>query len=141
MLVDPKRVQAVFLAATEEKDIAARATFLDRECAADAGLRLRVEALLRAHDQPESQLDDLVASHSSLDAGDSTEADDVRPPADGGDATLDQTPPPEVTEPPAPRPITEGPGTRIGPYKVREKIGEGGHGRRLPGRAGEAGPA
>src|SRR5262249_30831137 len=29
---------------------------------------------------------------------------------------------------PGPRPITEGPGTRIGPYKLLQKIGEGGMG-------------
>jgi eukaryotic-like serine/threonine-protein kinase len=128
MLVDTKRVQAVFLAATEEKDLTARAAFVDRECAADAALRLRVEALLRAHDQPESQLDDLVPSSSPRDAGDCTEPDNVHLPARVSDATLDQTPSPEATELPAPRPITEGPGTRIGPYKLREKIGEGGMG-------------
>ena len=54
MPVDPKRVQAVFLAAVEEHDLANRAAVVDRECGADIALRQRVEALLRAHDQPES---------------------------------------------------------------------------------------
>ncbi len=57
MSVDPKRVQAVFLAAVEEQDLANRAAVVDRECGADLALRQRVEALLRAHDQPESVLD------------------------------------------------------------------------------------
>ena len=77
---------------------------------------------------PTSHLDDLVESSSPSGADDCTEPDDVRPPAYVGDATLDQIPSPEATEPPALRPISEGPGTRIGPYKLREKIGEGGMG-------------
>ncbi len=44
------------------------------------------------------------------------------------DATCDHTPSTEETDRPASRPISEGPGTRIGPYKLREKIGEGGMG-------------
>ena len=39
------------------------------------------------------------------------------------------------------QPITERPGTVIGPYKLLQQIGEGGHGRRLHGRADRAGPA
>ena len=38
-------------------DPAARAAYLDGACGGDAGLRSRVEALLRAHDQPDSLLD------------------------------------------------------------------------------------
>ena len=52
MSADAKRVQAVFLAAAAAADPAHRAAILDRECAADAELRQRVEALLRAHDEP-----------------------------------------------------------------------------------------
>ena len=57
MPLDPKRVQAVFLAAVECHDAAARAAVLDRECSTDLELRQRVEALLNALDQPESLLD------------------------------------------------------------------------------------
>lgn len=57
MPLDPNRVQAVFLSAVECHEPAARAAVLDRECATDAELRRRVEALLRAHDQPDSPLD------------------------------------------------------------------------------------
>src|SRR5262249_55965052 len=53
---DLKRVQAVFLTAVEQP-AADRAALLDRECGADAELRRRVEALLRAHDEPGSFLD------------------------------------------------------------------------------------
>jgi WD40 repeat protein/serine/threonine protein kinase len=93
--VDPERVQAVFLAAAEQEGAAGRAAVLDRLCGADAGLRQRVETLLRAHEAPgpflESPAPNLVAT-----------ADEV--------------------------PVTERPGTMIGPYKLLEQIGEGGFG-------------
>src|SRR5262249_7113014 len=50
MSTDPKRVKEIFLEAAELPDEAARAAFLDRACGGDAGLRARVEALLRSHD-------------------------------------------------------------------------------------------
>jgi hypothetical protein len=58
MPLDSKRVQAVFLAAVEAGDPEDRAAVLDRECGAETALRLRVEALLRAHDAPSSFLDE-----------------------------------------------------------------------------------
>ena len=51
MSLDPKRVQAVFLEAVNYHDPADRAVFLDAACSADAELRRRVEALLKAHDE------------------------------------------------------------------------------------------
>jgi serine/threonine protein kinase/tetratricopeptide (TPR) repeat protein len=55
MAVDSKRVKEIFLAVSE---VAAdgRAALLDRECAGDAELRQRVEALLQAHEEPVSFL-------------------------------------------------------------------------------------
>jgi len=53
---DPKRAQAVFLAAAEH-DVNDRAALLDSECGSDAELRQRVESLLQAHDDPGSFLD------------------------------------------------------------------------------------
>ena len=69
MPIDPKRVQAVFLAAVECREPAARAAVLDRECASDPELRRRVEALLRGYDLPDSLLDQPMvgpASHGVL---------------------------------------------------------------------------
>jgi len=57
MPLDPQRVQAVFLSAVECDEPAARAAVLDRECSTDAELRKRVEALLRAREEPNSLLD------------------------------------------------------------------------------------
>src|SRR5688572_1802142 len=57
MPLDPKRVQAVFGAAIAYDAVADRAAVLDRECSTDAELRRRVEALLAAHDQADSLLD------------------------------------------------------------------------------------
>src|SRR5262245_1601167 len=51
MAVDAKRVQAVFLAAVEAANRAEQAAILDRECASDAELRQRVEAMLGAHQE------------------------------------------------------------------------------------------
>ncbi len=50
MASDPKRAQALFLAALELSDLAARKELLERECAGDDALRQRVEALLSASD-------------------------------------------------------------------------------------------
>jgi hypothetical protein len=53
MAVDTERVQVVFQAAVRAGDPAERAAILDRECASDAEMRQRVEALLRRDEQTE----------------------------------------------------------------------------------------
>src|SRR5262249_22023570 len=98
MPVDPKRVQAVFLLAVEQTDPSARSAVLDLECQTDAELRRRVEALLKANDEPASYLDQPAA--------------EVAKPI----GTIDYAP------------ITERVGAMIGPYKLKEQIGEGGFG-------------
>jgi WD40 repeat protein/serine/threonine protein kinase len=103
MMTDPKRVQAVFLAAAEEPSPPGRAAVLDRECGPDAELRRRVEALLKAHDAPGSFLDR---------------------PADPG--TGASTPDPGTSSEPLAAP--EAPGTQVGPYTLLEELGEGGFG-------------
>ena len=74
------------------------ADFLNRECGNDLELRRCVETLLNANDEPEFYLDEPLV--------------EMPKPA----ATADYAP------------ITERPGTVIGPYKLMEQIGEGGFG-------------
>jgi serine/threonine protein kinase/WD40 repeat protein len=50
MPVDAARAKSLFLAASDLADPSARGAYLERECGADAELRARVEALLRAND-------------------------------------------------------------------------------------------
>ena len=57
MTTGTERVKAVFLAALDKATVAERASFLDEACAADAPLRRRVEALLRAHEGTDGILD------------------------------------------------------------------------------------
>ena len=66
MAHDPDRIQATFLAASEIEDRTDRVRFLDEKCADDAALRARVEALLRALDQPDSLLDQPVVPPAEL---------------------------------------------------------------------------
>jgi serine/threonine protein kinase len=107
---DPQRVQAVFLAAVESPSPAGRAAVLDRECGPDADLRRRVEALLRANDEPDSVVDRPAADEPPSGTGAFTPD-----PEDAGSSAAEQ-------------PLAEGPGTRIGPYKLLQPIGEGGMG-------------
>jgi eukaryotic-like serine/threonine-protein kinase len=94
------------LAAARQKSPAERSTFLDQACDGDHDLRQRVEALLE-HEGP---IGDVRES-----PGNSAEA--TTPEGDAATADI-----------PMPRPIAEGPGTRIGPYKLLQKLGEGGMG-------------
>src|SRR5262245_13783129 len=50
MNLNPQRAQALFVAALEFSDAAARREWLDRECAEDVALRQRVLDLLGAHE-------------------------------------------------------------------------------------------
>src|SRR5262245_14314421 len=52
----------IFAAAREMTDPVARSAYLDGACGGDTGLKSRVEALLRAHDQPDSLLDHPAAA-------------------------------------------------------------------------------
>ena len=107
MTSPPDREVAVFAAVVT---LAAdqRAAYLDQACAGDNALRLKIEALLRVHD----------------DVGDFLEnpAEAAAPPTNpaafcGPRGTMLINPAPD-----------EKIGARIGRYKLREKIGEGGCG-------------
>jgi tRNA A-37 threonylcarbamoyl transferase component Bud32 len=52
MAVVTNDAKGIFLAALERATPAARAAYLEDACGGDAALRLRVDALLRAHDEP-----------------------------------------------------------------------------------------
>ena len=73
-------------------------------------LRRRVEALLRAHEQSDDLLDPPEAGMATSTHHEAALAAGL------------------VAEATSPRPITEGPGARIGPYKLLRSIGEGGMG-------------
>ena len=94
-------VAAIFDAAVQETDPARRAAYLDDACAGDAALRGRVETLLEAHREAGSFLEESPAEVNTL----------LAELADAG-----------------PLPLTEGPGTVIGRYKLLQQIGEGGFG-------------
>ena len=135
MPIDPKRVQAIFLAAVEHQDPADRAAILDRECATDVELRQRVEALLRSHDEPDRFLDQPVVGLSDRSSAIFARPDGVAASGPSAGFTPDSTPAPTGESAPgvtvkkaASLPITEGPGNRIGPYKLLQEIGEGGMG-------------
>jgi WD40 repeat protein/serine/threonine protein kinase len=105
---DPKRVQSVFLSAVEQP-AADRAALLDRECGTDAELRQRVEALLKAHDEPGSLLPNPAVNPAATV--------DSKPGAFRDESEQDHARVPRETA-----------GSRIGPYKLLQQIGEGGMG-------------
>ncbi len=96
-----QRLEALFDAALEISDPAARAVFLAQECVGDAPLQSRVEQLLAAHTQAEPFFDDC---RPALKA------------ASPDDSPLKTSAMEEET------------GRHIGPYKLLQKIGEGGCG-------------
>jgi WD40 repeat protein/serine/threonine protein kinase len=94
--------RSIFVAALDIDDPAARAAYLDRACADDPAVRQRVERLLKAHTA----------------AGDFLQAP----------AIAAETPEGLAAETVGPLPSAEGPGSRLGPYTLLGKLGEGGMG-------------
>ncbi|MFO0798497.1 MAG: protein kinase [Gemmataceae bacterium] len=127
MPTDPARVQAVFTAAAEIADPASRALFLGEACGGDSGLRSRVDALLRAHDRPDSMLDAPLVSpphggppttRTFAPEHPATRTGGGMPGTAEGDEALSFLAPPT-------RPDSLG---RIGHYEVLQVLGRGGFG-------------
>jgi serine/threonine protein kinase/tetratricopeptide (TPR) repeat protein len=104
--------RTIFLEALDKADPAERAAFLDRACGGKAELRQRVERLLEALDGAGSFMESPAAPGET-----GAIAGGPGPTGDGPDFL-----------PTGARPILEGPGTRVGPYKLLQQIGEGGMG-------------
>ncbi len=96
----------IFIVALQKDDPAERRAYLDEACAGQPALREQVEGLLRLHANAGSFLEQPAAAEGATG--------DVAP----GERI-------DATNPPRP---TEGPGTRIGPYKLLQQVGEGGMG-------------
>jgi WD40 repeat protein/serine/threonine protein kinase len=99
--MEPKSIDRIFWDAAQLASPGERDAFLDRACADDVQLRRQVEQLLQARSKAASFLES---------------------PAPAPVATVDEPRGADAT------PLAERPGTVIGPYKLREQIGEGGMG-------------
>jgi eukaryotic-like serine/threonine-protein kinase len=110
-------LKALFLGALDRPEGPERAAYLDDACQGEASLRAQVEELLEA---------DVRAGFFLTSTAETTTGDDTNT------AMREATAPPTAAaESPglAPHaPIAEGPGSRIGPYTIIRKLGEGGMG-------------
>jgi hypothetical protein len=134
-------VKSIFDEAAEIASPVDRAAYLERACGGDADLRHKLEALLRALDEAGSFLEaspalDALKATDMAPEGVATDDDagDIERGGSEGDPeqTTTRTAGAEAVEPsratgsrPLPRPLAEGPGSMIGPYKLLQKIGEG----------------
>ncbi len=108
MPADPGSDETIFAAALQWESPAQRAAYLDEACAGNPALRRRVEELLQASAEAQTFLE--------RPAGQPRKPDPTAATA----ATIRFAPPST--------PSIEGPGTRIGRYKLLQQIGEGGCG-------------
>jgi serine/threonine protein kinase len=117
--------ETLFARALTKADPAERAAFLDQACAGDVALRVRVEALLKSHAEAGSFL-----AGPAADAGATRDPQPVRREGEGGRSRAEPAYPSASDSffLPDPSSLIESPGTRIGPYKLLEPIGEGGMG-------------
>ncbi len=123
MLPSQTNLKALFLGALDRRQGPERAAYLDDACGGQASIA-QVEELLEAHVRAGA----FLASSAETATGDETK------PA-VGEATAPSTVPAESPGLEPARhdlvphsPIAEGPGSRIGPYTIIRKLGEGGMG-------------
>ena len=127
-------VNEIFQRAIEAGSPSERAAVLDRSCGDDVELRRKVEALLIVHDGAGSFLEHPapgIRSARSVTGGDDATLPSVEP--GRSSARIDEntepfSPSSLSSDKPVSRPLNEGPGTRIGPFKLLQQIGEGGMG-------------
>jgi eukaryotic-like serine/threonine-protein kinase len=105
MTLDPQRAKSLFLAALDQASDE-RGAFLDDACAGDPELRRRVDRLLQAHDRPDSLPEAPAAPGPTEDPSPPEGEDSVAGPVIAAEVSC----------------------MKIGPYKLREAIGEGGMG-------------
>src|SRR6266511_3032769 len=120
MVTDPNRVKEIFLEAVEQPDEAARVAYLDRACGGDAGLRERVEALLRSHDPAGSFLGSPAVNPPDPNVLATQEVGSVATPDDENEADD-----PLMFLTPSTRPDSLG---RLGHYEMLQVLGRGGFG-------------
>jgi eukaryotic-like serine/threonine-protein kinase len=106
--------EELFEAAREFSSPGQLSSFLDKSCAGNPRLRARIESLLAVHREAEK----FFAAPPSIVA---PIAQEVSQAAEGGEVNADRLGGLETK-------LTEGPGTRIGRYKLLQQIGEGGCG-------------
>lgn len=104
--------ETLFVAALEKPDPVERAAFLDRACRGDSNLRERIEDRLRRYLPP------IFSLHSQTTLETTRGTEEEKTPSCQG----------QPSDPTAFLPPPEGTGTRIGPYYLRERLGEGGMG-------------
>jgi serine/threonine protein kinase len=106
----------LFIAALERDSPAEREAYLAQACGSDADLRRRVDRLLRLHADAGSFLEQPAPAPGET----------VDPVPGGPDGEPGQVDPERTRDEPSPS--GEGVGTIIGPYKLVQKLGEGGMG-------------
>jgi serine/threonine protein kinase len=132
-------LKTLFCEALERPAGPERLAYLDEACRDNPALRAQVEDLVSAQERAAGFLDSAAgaATSASTDEPDEDAAFAVAEPAAAGlsqaartdgDATADATNPASAPSSQASRPLAEGPGSRIGPYKLLQEIGQGGMG-------------
>jgi eukaryotic-like serine/threonine-protein kinase len=114
MTLSKQQEEIVFDTARSLSDPVPRQAFLDQACAGDPGLRARVEGLLSA----QAEAEEFFRGVTAVKLARSVVATDA--------ALLSRSLPSASS--PAEATITEAPGTRIGRFKLLQRIGEGGCG-------------
>ena len=104
-----KREESIFYEVVEMTDVVQRRRFLDEACAGKPAMRANLDALLAAHERATQFFEESNVSLKSSLASAGVE------PAAGKNSALKL-------------PSDEQPGTRIGHYRLLQKIGEGGGG-------------
>jgi serine/threonine protein kinase len=130
MAIDPKRVKEIFLEAADLSDESARAAYLDKACGADAGVRERVEALLRSHDPegsflgtPAAVVPDPEPAATQVVIGNPDPGVAAARTASGENGASDDEPLTFLAPPTRPDALG-----RIGHYEVLQVLGRGGFG-------------